>query len=281
MSATCWAATRRVGTTGICPRTSHTGPNAGGLVREFQVALARWLRLFEQPLAPGATNFTTPAGTRFIVVQVETDRPVSGLRLVRDDRTVDLAGRGRFWSGVVTGDCDGRWTVTPAATTTVSAAVFFGLRYDWALTAPNVCVEGPDGRNPRALLSLCRTTDLAPVAGGDVYDALPAMLSGTVTPSGAAPLALDFRRVTAAEDDRGQTYQAEIPVAEIREGKAQIAVQLDTLQAAGIPVQRTELTREITPSRHAPGSSSRTTTAGRRTASGSRTYRAPRTGPGP
>ena len=221
-------------------------PEAGDLVREFQVALARWLRLFEHPLAPGETRFTTPAGTRFIVVQVETDRPVASLRLVRDGRTVDLQGRGRFWSGVINGDCDGQWTVTPSDAATIEATVFFGLRYDWALTAPNVCVEGTSGDNPRALLSLCRTTDLAPIAGRDVYDTLPSVLTGTVTPSGSTPLVLEFRRVAAAQNDRGQTYQAEIPVADIREGSAQIAVQLDTLQSAGIPVRRTELTREIT-----------------------------------
>jgi hypothetical protein len=220
--------------------------NAGEMVHHFVVSLCRWLRMFELPLEPGETRFQVPGGTRIITVQVQSDRPLQALRLVKDGREVDLTGRGRFWGGVVTGDCDGQWALAASTGARVDATVFFGLRHDWALTAPTICAEDTEGGNPEAHLSLCRIEDGAPVHAAGVFDELPPRLPGAIRPSGGPPLALEFRLVTRDDSDRGQTYVAEIPVARIPEGAARITIQLGALREAGIPLQREELGQETT-----------------------------------
>jgi hypothetical protein len=221
-------------------------PTADEMVHQFVTALVRWLRLFERPLAPDETRFQLPNGARTLVVQVESEQPVQAVRLVQNSRSIDLAGQGRFWSGVVTGDCTGQWVLTTAGTIGVNVTVFYSLGHDWALTAPAICAEDAEGRNPEAHLSLCRKDDQVPVAATDMFGNLPAVLPGAIHPSGAPPLALEFHRVAADGASRGQAYMAEIPVAEIREGQARITIELGALHEIGVPVQRQELSRTVT-----------------------------------
>ena len=167
-------------------------------------------------------------------------------RLVQDNRSIDLAGQGRFWSGIVSGDSAGQWELTTSGTRGVNATGFSSLGHDWALTAPAICAEDAEGRNPEAHLSLCRKEDQVPVAATDIFGNLPAVLSGAIHPSGAPPLSLEFHRVAADGANRGQAYMAEIPVAEIREGQARITIDLGALYEMGGPVQRQELSRTVT-----------------------------------
>ncbi|MCB1182199.1 hypothetical protein KDM41_02120 [bacterium] len=229
---------------GTEPGVTHCR-SADELAGHFVAAFARWFHMSALEIAPGGTRFRVPDDTRALVVQAAADAPLKSLRLVRGDRAVDLAGRGRFWTGVLADDTAGDWVLVPGGGNLVQASVYLEPSYGWTLAVPTVCREGSAGELPEARLYMCRFADGTAVAGGEVYGNLPAQLPGSIRRDSGEVLPLDFALAVESGEGPRATYVAALPVARLSEGPALVTVRLDTLLSLGIPVRDPAQSRPV------------------------------------
>ncbi len=218
-------------------------PTAGDMVREFVTALAQWFRMTALPLAPGETRFQVPTGTPMLTIQVESDVPLPSLKLTHGAREVALTGHGRFWGGVVTGECDGEWTFAAGRRAQLRASIFRRPRYEWVLSVPEVCAQVPQGPAPEAQLYLCRFSDGQAVAASEVFGELPATLPGSVEPAGGERQAVEFTLARDAAGTSPPTYAAPISAARLPLGDAMVSVELASLRAVDMSLSEDQLTR--------------------------------------
>jgi hypothetical protein len=212
---------------------------ADEMVNVFVQAVASWLGMEEQPLAPnpgGRLEFNVPSEVTAFAIQVRTANNIDALELKHKDVVLPLAGSLRDWAGV--GKITGKWA-TNSGVRVIDGRLFFRPRYKWFLNTPER-VKNMDTGSIKVYLSLYSLEKKEPVRPQEVLSRVPQSLQGNVIYPNASN-----KRILFNLEPEGYAYAASLDISGAGSGKAYVSISKDVLSAVDVNRTNSGVAQEV------------------------------------